>query len=163
MVIPLRHLRCCMLAPPGSDMIRAWTARSCVRTLAAAGTGAAPSRCRLIPSRSACPPGPSSARTGSSTLLSGPVLRTSVATGRRERHQTPGSAQQGDWLRPKEPSYGPRTVMLSMSPHRRVGYLNQELVKQGWCWWYRKYAPGDRVLEGLEKEARELWKVWRRQ
>ena len=39
--------------------------------------------------------------------------------------------------------------------------LNQELVKQGWCWWYRKYAPGDTVLEGLEKEAREakrgLW------
>ena len=22
--------------------------------------------------------------------------------------------------------------------------LNQELVKQGWCWWYRKYAPGIR-------------------
>ena len=39
--------------------------------------------------------------------------------------------------------------------------LNQELVKQDWCWWYRKYAPGDTVLEGLEKEAREgkkgLW------
>ena len=39
--------------------------------------------------------------------------------------------------------------------------LNQELVKQGWCWWYRKYAPGDTVLEGLEKDAREakigLW------
>jgi endonuclease YncB( thermonuclease family) len=39
--------------------------------------------------------------------------------------------------------------------------LNQELVKQGWCWWYRTYAPGDRVLEGLEKDAREgrkgLW------
>ena len=39
--------------------------------------------------------------------------------------------------------------------------LNQELVKQGWCWWYRKYAAGDRVLEGLEKAAREerkgLW------
>ena len=31
--------------------------------------------------------------------------------------------------------------------------FNQELVKQGWCWWYRKYAPGDTVLEGLEKEA----------
>jgi len=35
------------------------------------------------------------------------------------------------------------------------------LVKKGWCWWYRKYAPGDTVLEGLEKEAREgkkgLW------
>jgi len=39
--------------------------------------------------------------------------------------------------------------------------LNQELVKQGWCWWYRKYAPGDTVLEQLEREAREdrkgLW------
>lgn len=39
--------------------------------------------------------------------------------------------------------------------------LNQELVVQGWCWWYRKHAPGDSVLEGLETEAREgqksLW------
>jgi endonuclease YncB( thermonuclease family) len=39
--------------------------------------------------------------------------------------------------------------------------LNQELVKQGCYWWYRKYAPGDTVLEGLEREAREgrkgLW------
>lgn len=39
--------------------------------------------------------------------------------------------------------------------------LNQELVKQGWCWWYRKYAPGDTVLEGLEYEAREAKKgLW---
>jgi len=40
-------------------------------------------------------------------------------------------------------------------------YANHTLVKDGWCWWYRTYAPGDRVLEGLEKEAREakrgLW------
>jgi endonuclease YncB( thermonuclease family) len=39
--------------------------------------------------------------------------------------------------------------------------VNHELVKNGWCWWYRKYAPGNTVLEGLEKEAREgrrgLW------
>ena len=39
--------------------------------------------------------------------------------------------------------------------------LNHTLVKDGWCWWYRKYAPGDTVLEGLEKGAREakngLW------
>jgi len=36
--------------------------------------------------------------------------------------------------------------------------LNQELVKQNWCWWYRRYAPGDSGLEGLEKEARKrLW------
>jgi hypothetical protein len=25
----------------------------------------------------------------------------------------------------------------------------------GWCWWYRKYAPGDTTLEGLEKAVRE--------
>ena len=31
--------------------------------------------------------------------------------------------------------------------------LNQELVKQGWCWWYRKYAPGVTVQEHLEREA----------
>lgn len=39
--------------------------------------------------------------------------------------------------------------------------VNQELVKEGWCWWYRKYAPGNMALEGLEREAREsrlgLW------
>jgi hypothetical protein len=34
-------------------------------------------------------------------------------------------------------------------------HVNHELVKDGWCWWYRKYAPGDTMLEGLEKEARE--------
>jgi micrococcal nuclease len=39
--------------------------------------------------------------------------------------------------------------------------LNQELVKQGWCWWYRKHAPGDRGLEGLEREVREAKKgLW---
>jgi len=39
--------------------------------------------------------------------------------------------------------------------------VNHTLVKEGWCWWYRKYAPGETVLEGLESEAREgrkgLW------
>jgi micrococcal nuclease len=39
--------------------------------------------------------------------------------------------------------------------------LNQELVKLGWWWWYRKYAPDDTVLEGLEKSAREARKgLW---
>jgi len=35
----------------------------------------------------------------------------------------------------------------------------EELIKEGW--WYRKYAPRDTVLEGLEQKAREerkgLW------
>ncbi|MDK2742560.1 MAG: thermonuclease family protein [Nitrospira sp. BO4] len=39
--------------------------------------------------------------------------------------------------------------------------LNHEWVSQGRCWWYRKYAPGDMALEGLENEARRarrgLW------
>ena len=40
--------------------------------------------------------------------------------------------------------------------------VNHMLVKEGWCWWYRKYAPGNGELETLEAEAREakagLWR-----
>lgn len=32
--------------------------------------------------------------------------------------------------------------------------VNHELVKQGWCWWYRKYAPRNADLERLEQDAR---------
>jgi micrococcal nuclease len=39
--------------------------------------------------------------------------------------------------------------------------VNHTLVKDGWCWWYRKYAPSDTKLEMLEavvKAARRgLW------
>ena len=39
--------------------------------------------------------------------------------------------------------------------------VNHTLVKNDWCWWYRKYAPGHTVLEGLEKDAREAKKgLW---
>ena len=39
--------------------------------------------------------------------------------------------------------------------------VNHELVNQGWCWWYRKYAPGDTELERLEAEARDAKKgLW---
>ena len=39
--------------------------------------------------------------------------------------------------------------------------VNHELVKQGFCWWDWKYAPGDTVLEGLEAEARTQHRgVW---
>ena len=38
---------------------------------------------------------------------------------------------------------------------------SRTLVKEGWCWWYREYAPGDKVLEGLERDAREARKgLW---
>ena len=40
-------------------------------------------------------------------------------------------------------------------------HVNHTPVKDSWCWWYRKYAPVDTVLEGLERAAREakngLW------
>ncbi len=40
-------------------------------------------------------------------------------------------------------------------------HVNHTLVKDGWCWWYRKYAPGNRRLENLEKDAREAKKgLW---
>jgi len=32
--------------------------------------------------------------------------------------------------------------------------VNHTLVKDGWCWWYRKYVPGDVLLEELEMRAR---------
>ena len=53
--------------------------------------------------------------------------------------------------------------------HRIVGQitladgcnLNQELVREGFCWWYQKYARNSTVLEQLEQEAKDakrgLW------
>jgi micrococcal nuclease len=39
--------------------------------------------------------------------------------------------------------------------------VNYELVKDGWCWWYRKYAPRSMVLEKYEKDARDSKKgLW---
>ena len=39
--------------------------------------------------------------------------------------------------------------------------VNHTLVKDGWCWWYRKYAPSDAGLERFENEAREARKgLW---
>jgi endonuclease YncB( thermonuclease family) len=39
--------------------------------------------------------------------------------------------------------------------------LNGKLIRQGWCWWYRTYAPRNVELEKLELGAREakhgLW------
>jgi len=39
--------------------------------------------------------------------------------------------------------------------------VNHALVKDGWCWWYRKYAPFNSELEKLESEARAAKKgLW---
>ena len=54
--------------------------------------------------------------------------------------------------------YG-RTLGTVVLPNDRN--LNYELVKDGWCWCYQKYAPSNTVLEGLESEARKARKgLW---
>jgi hypothetical protein len=42
-----------------------------------------------------------------------------------------------------------------MAIHLWMGYLNQKLIKQGWCWWYWQYVLRNLVLGGFEKYARE--------
>jgi endonuclease YncB( thermonuclease family) len=46
--------------------------------------------------------------------------------------------------------YG-RTVAEVILPDGRNA--NQEMVRAGYAWWFRKYAPNDSVLERLEDEA----------
>lgn len=54
--------------------------------------------------------------------------------------------------------YGRTLADVLLSDGRNA---NQELVKEGWCWWYRKYAPWSSVLQELEEEAREAKKgLW---
>jgi micrococcal nuclease len=47
--------------------------------------------------------------------------------------------------------YG-RTIADVLLPDGRN--VNHALVRDGWCWWYRKYAPGNVILEELERRAR---------
>ena len=39
--------------------------------------------------------------------------------------------------------------------------VNLELVRNGWCWWYQKYAPDNVILAELQRRARRsgrgLW------
>ena len=49
-----------------------------------------------------------------------------------------------------------RTIADVLLPHGTN--VNRELVKDGWCWWYQKYAPGNNELEKLENEARVKYK-----
>ena len=54
--------------------------------------------------------------------------------------------------------YGRTTADVTLPDGTNV---NHTLVKDGWCWWYRKYAPLNTELEQLEKSAREAKKgLW---
>ena len=39
--------------------------------------------------------------------------------------------------------------------------INQQLMKEGWCWWYQKHTPKDLAVQQAEREAKEakrgLW------
>jgi hypothetical protein len=52
-----------------------------------------------------------------------------------------------------------RSVALVVLPDGRL--LNHELVRSGFAWWFRRYAPADVALQRLEAETREakrgLW------
>ena len=54
--------------------------------------------------------------------------------------------------------YGRTVAEIILADGRNV---NQEMVKAGYAWWFRKYAPNDDTLANLESEARrakrELW------
>jgi endonuclease YncB( thermonuclease family) len=54
--------------------------------------------------------------------------------------------------------YGRTVADVTLADETKVNHL---LVKDGWCWWYQRYAPDDPVLEMLETEARQtkrgLW------
>jgi hypothetical protein len=55
---------------------------------------------------------------------------------------------------PKTSVFSLRFSRTSRAKHDSI----HTLVKDGWCWWYKKYAPGDTGLEGLEREAKKgLW------
>lgn len=47
--------------------------------------------------------------------------------------------------------YGRKLVTIILPDGRN---LNHELVRAGFAWWFRRYAPGDRELERLEARAR---------
>lgn len=47
--------------------------------------------------------------------------------------------------------YGRTVAEVILSDGRNLG---QEMVRAGYAWWYKSYAPADRELAGLEPEAR---------
>jgi len=57
-----------------------------------------------------------------------------------------------------EDKYGRTLAEAFLSDGTNVNHL---LVKDGWCWWYRRYALDNRELMKLEQDARKARRgVW---
>lgn len=80
--------------------------------------------------------------------------------GKKARQATAGLVfRQEVTVQPREKDRYGRTIGDVRLSDGRI--LNHELVKDGWCWWYRKYAPKDTELEQLETEARAAGRgIW---
>ena len=103
-----------------------------------------------------CDPSMLTRRTWAETFANALWERHRIHSGHRRRtgHSHPPSHCHD--------KYG-RTIADVLLPDETNLNYTYPLIKDGWCWWYRKYAPGDTVLEGLENEAREgrkgLWLI----
>ncbi len=57
--------------------------------------------------------------------------------------------------------YGRTVADVSLAEATKPTMLNRELVRVGLAWWYKRYAPNDKILSALEAEARKakrgLW------
>lgn len=67
-------------------------------------------------------------------------------------------AKKYNFIRVAKDKHGRTIADVLLADGRNV---NQELVKAGWCWWYREYAPKELALKQAEQEAKEakrgLW------
>ena len=58
--------------------------------------------------------------------------------------------------------YDEHVAVVATLYHSKEGYnINASLVCAGFTWWYERYAPDNQLLEGCQKEAREVPKgLW---
>ncbi len=67
-------------------------------------------------------------------------------------HIGPGIQEDGDGYKTFDKDRYGRTIGDVFLPDGKS--LNQELIKAGFGWWYRQYAPNGKTLQALEEDAR---------
>jgi len=87
-----------------------------------------------------------------------PEKRQAFGTRAKQATSSLGFGQMVTVHRTGKDRFGRTLATIILSDGRN---LNHELVKEGWCWWYRKYAPDYATLQALEAEARQAKKgLW---